>query len=72
MERKTPVVKVDMKAISKFFSRIVAKFQSGSANESNETELDANPQVNECIQFLPIKLFCISLASEIAQVISKS
>ena len=50
----------------------MAKFQSGSANESNETELDANPQVNEFIQFFPIKLFCISLASEIAQVISKS
>ena len=50
----------------------MAKFQSGSANESNETELDANPQVNEFIQFLPITLFCISLASEIAQVISKS
>ena len=50
----------------------MAKFQSGSANESNETELDANPQVNELIQFFPIKLFCISLASEIAQVISKS
>ena len=28
----------------------MAKFQSGSANESNETELDANPQVNEFIQ----------------------
>ena len=42
----------------------MAKFQSGSANESNENELDANPQVNEFIQFFPIKLFCISLASK--------
>ena len=34
----------------------MAKFQSGSANESNETDLDANPQVNEFIQFFSIKV----------------